>query len=530
VSHSSKSSWISIWRIESATVAPPEYCICGTDELPAKHLLQCLFGYAVGFIGGEIVLPSFISTFPLDHLPPSQLASARLLAVTAWIVGALAGVPLGKPVCSGLGRRLCLQFAAVLYIIGAALEVFSCGKLWLFDVGRFVNGTGVGVGTLVSPIYISEISPASKRGVLMSGYQVGVQAGALAGFWVAYIFDAAVVDDAALQWQLPASLQLVAGAALLAGSLLIPESPRYLAEQGQYGHMKESLSWLRRMDVMDPKLACEPADIEMAADLSEKLKHHSLWNELCKRDVRRRLFVGIGLMVAQNMAGLNAINYYALVVFMSAGFTSTSTSLLLGGIFGIIKLVASLAFMLKFTSVKGNRFWLMLGSGVCALSMLVLAYCVRHDSLTMESRVSVTGLVSVLMVYTFTFFFTVSLGPISWNVCAEIFPLHINSTCCAITTCTQWAFQIVIAAMVPPLMATVGWVTYLMFGGFCFATLLWVHFCVPETRGLGVGKPMDELFGAEDVAADEEVLVEVSETTALLVHDRRRRSSLSAFV
>lgn len=440
------------------------------------------------------------------------------------------GVPLGKPVCSGLGRRLCLQFAAALYIVGATLQVFSRGKLWLFDVGRFVNGTGVGVGTLVSPIYISEISPASKRGMLMSGYQVGVQVGALAGFWIAYVFKTTVADDAALQWQLPAGLQLVAGVTLLAGSLLIPESPRYLAEQGHHSHMEESLSWLRRMDVSDPKLALEAADIETAADVSERLKQHSFWNELRKKDIRRRLYVGIGLMISQNMVGLNAINYYAPVIFMSAGFTSTSTSLLLGGIFGIIKLVASLTFMLKLTSVKGNRFWLMLGSTVCGLSMLVLAYCVRSDSLTRDSAVSITGLVSVLMVYTFTFFFTVSLGPISWNVCAEIFPLHINSTCCAVTTCTQWLFQIVIAASVPPLMASTGWVTYLIFGGFCFATLVWVIFCVPETRGLGVGKPMDELFGAEKVADDEEVIEEVSETTALLVHDRRRRSSLAAFV
>lgn len=133
------------------------------------------------------------------------------------------------------------------------------------------------------------------------------------------------------------------------------------------------------------------------------------------------------------------------------------------------------------------------------------------------------------MVYIFTFAFGVSLGPISWNVCAEIFPLHINSSCCAITTCTQWAFQIVIAAITPPLLSSIGWVTYVIYGGFCVAALLWTAFFVPETRGLGVGKPMDELFGADVLASDEEAIIEVSETTALLVHDRRRRSSLMAY-
>lgn len=188
--------------------------------------------------------------------------------------------------------------------------------------------------------------------------------------------------------------------------------------------------------------------------------------------------------------------------------------------------------MFKFVYVKGNRYWLMLGSSICAVSMFILAYCV-HATTTSDQRssssISVIGLLSIAMVYIFTFAFGVSLGPISWNVCAEIFPLHINSSCCAITTCTQWAFQIVIAAITPPLLATIGWATYVVFGAFCVASLLWVTFFVPETRGLGVGKPMDDLFGADEVADDEEAIVEVSETTALLVHDRRRRSSLMAY-
>ena len=115
------------------------------------------------------------------------------------------------------------------------------------------------------------------------------------------------------------------------------------------------------------------------------------------------------------------------------------------------------------------------------------------------------------------------------DVCAEIFPLHINSLCCTITTCTQWLFQILIAAITPPLLASIGWATYVIYGGCCLISFIWIVMVVPETRGLGVGKPMDELFGADMDATDEEAIVEVSETTALLVHDRRRRSSLAAY-
>lgn len=495
-------------------------------------LTAALFGYSVGFIGGEIVLPSFLTHFHLNDLSADELASARSWSVTTWIVGALVGVPMAMPVCSRLGRRSCLQLSAVLYVVGAIVQVWSSGNLAAFEIGRLINGMGVGAGTLVCPLYISDISPASERAMLMAGYQVFIQSGALIGFWIAFVSEAVLSDRSPLQWQIPVAVQLVAGVMLLLCCLVIPESPRFLAEQGRDQAMEDSLAWLRRLAASDPQLVAERVEIEAAADLSKRLKQHSLIKEFGKRDIRYRLMVGVGLMVAQNMVGLNALNYYAPVIFMSAGFTSVSSSLFLTGVFGLVKLVTALVFMFKLVYIKGNRFWLMLGSGVCGVSMLVLAYCVRASppaELTYEASITATGIVSVLMVCLFAFFFGVSLGPLSWSVCSEIFPLHINSTCCAITTCTQWAFQIVVAAMTPPLLETVGWVTYVIYGGFCILTLLWVILFVPETKGVGVGRPMDELFGAEIPAVDGEAVVEVSETTALLVENRRRRSSLTAY-
>jgi sugar porter (SP) family MFS transporter len=387
--------------------------------------------------------------------------------------------------------------------------------------------------------------------MLMSGYQVAVQTGALIGFWGAFVSQATLADTSALQWQLPVGAQFFAGLILLTGTLVVPESPRYLAERGHHHAVAEALSWLRRLPQSDPRLLAEREEIDAAAALSEKLKRYSFTGELRKKDVRRRLGVGVGLMVAQNMVGLNALNYYAPVIFMSAGFTSVSSSLFLTGLFGVVKLVSATAFMFVFVRVRGNRFWLRLGSAVCAVAMLVLAYNVRllpsgHDAArdTLPTRGS--GIVSVAMVYLFAFAFGVSLGPISWNVCSEIFPLHINATCCAITTCTQWVFQIVIAAITPPLLAGVGWATYLIYAAFCILSFVWVHLCVPETRGVGVGRPMDDVFGAGRADGDhggggdgrqqdeeeevEEAFLDVSETTALLLaYDRRRRSSLAAY-
>ena len=364
----------------------------------------------------------------------------------------------------------------------------------------------------------------------MSGYQTFLQTSALIGFWGAFASNAAFASSSPLQWQIPVAVQLLPGIFLLICTLFIPESPTSLIEHGQIEAAEKALAWLRALPHEDRELSRELSELEETA-LSNKASHvndQSFVREAIKPDVRRRLLVGIGLMIAQNMVGLNALNYYAPVIFMSAGFTSVSASLFLTGVFGLVKLVSAIAFMFVFVRLRGNRFWLKLGSAVCGVAMLVLAYFVRAmppPDQTHDARLTIGGVVSVLMVYIFAFFFGVSLGPISWNVCSEIFPSHINAKCCAITTCTQWLFQIVIAAVTPHLLASVGWATYLVYAIFCAMSYAWVSACVPETRGVPLGRPMDALFDEDlkDAVTIEEV-EEITETTALLRHARRRSS------
>lgn len=115
-------------------------------------LTSAFFGYSVGFIGGILVLPSFLHYFGLDVLSRADAAAATSGTVLAWLLGALIGVPMGMPVCSRWGKRACLALAAAVYCLGVGLQLLDVRSLVLFDAGRFVNGIGVGVGTLVSPM------------------------------------------------------------------------------------------------------------------------------------------------------------------------------------------------------------------------------------------------------------------------------------------------------------------------------------------------------------------------------------------
>jgi hypothetical protein len=214
--------------------------------------------------------------------------------------------------------------------------------------------------------------------MLMSGYQTALQIGALIGFWGAYVSHAAFPSTSVFQWELPVGIQLVPGIMLLFGTILIPETPRFLAERGRYDESETALAWLRSLPSGDFDLTAEMVEIKEAARVSNFLmsSQQSFLKEITSKPVRRRLHIGIGLMIAQNMVGLNALNYYAPMIFISAGFTSVSSSLFLTGIFGVVKVASSISFMFLFVRVRGNRFWLKLGSAVCGISMLILGKCV----------------------------------------------------------------------------------------------------------------------------------------------------------
>ncbi|RMD40018.1 hypothetical protein DV735_g5097, partial [Chaetothyriales sp. CBS 134920] len=463
-----------------------------------------LFGYCIGFVGGILVLPSFLHHFKLDRLPPREIATCQSQVVTSWLVGCMIGVPISVPVCARLGRKPCITFAAGIYVVGAVLQLLNIDGLVVFELGRLLNGVGVGAGTLVSPVYVSEISPPAQRGALVSSYQVAIQVFALIGFWGAYASHQTFDIASDLQWQVPVMIQLIPGLLLLLGSrLILPESPRWLAAQTRLDEVRAVLSWLRMRDPTSPEVEQEAVEMENVARLGLQLQPQvALWRRFYA--IRKRLAVGMGIMVAQNALGLNAINYYAPIIFMSAGFKSVSSSLLLTGIFGLVKLVSALSFTFVFVRLRGNRFWLLLGSATCAIAMFVLALCIeRIDQAGADSPPRGFGITAVVMVYVFALAFGVSLGPISWNICAEIFPSCINTQACAITTVVQWVGQIVIAAVTPLLIASIGWGTYVVFGVLSTIVFLWCALSVPETRGVAMGAAMDAVFGDEGEAVEE---------------------------
>lgn len=144
----------------------------------------------------------------------------------------------------------------------------------------------------------------------MSGYQTILQLSALAGFWGAYLSNSFFDDKDNLQWQIPVAVQLIPGILLLLGTLSIPETPRFLASKGKWTECEDALVWLRNCTIGSATIEEEMSELREASSetllTGQKVK---FWQEALRKGVRARLGVGVGLMIAQNMVGLNALNY-----------------------------------------------------------------------------------------------------------------------------------------------------------------------------------------------------------------------------
>lgn len=146
----------------------------------------------------------------------------------------------------------------------------------------------------------------------MSGYQTVLQFAALIGFWGAFASHQIFPETSDTQWKIPVEIQLVPGALLLLGTLLIPEAPRFWGEKGQWEKVEETLSWLRGLPKEDGRVEEEVNVIKASIDAMARAKYihgGGFFKQLMQKDVRKRLSVGVGLMIAQNMVGLNALNY-----------------------------------------------------------------------------------------------------------------------------------------------------------------------------------------------------------------------------
>ncbi|KAJ0414078.1 general substrate transporter [Aspergillus carlsbadensis] len=506
--------------------------LCGVASF--STLGGLLFGYDQGVVSGVITMESFAARFPRifsDSGFKGWFVSTLLLA--AWL-----GSLVNGPVADRLGRKLSINLAVVIFVIGSVFQCVAANLPMIF-AGRAVAGFAVGMLTMVVPLYISEVSIPEIRGGLVVVQQLSVTLGILISYWIDYgsnyiggsrcapgvpyadgiSFDpyndvppGGCTGQSNISWRLPLGLQIAPAVVLGVGMLFFPDSPRWLLMKERDDEALSALSRLRRQDRHSPVLQNEYLEIRASIMLENtfarehfpnlsgvKLHAAQYLSFLTTWSRFRRLAIGCCVMFFQQFMGCNAIIYYAPTIFGQLGLDGNTTSLLATGVYGIVNCLSTLP-ALFFIDKVGRRVLLMAGAtGTCISLVIVGGIVGAYGSSLVDNKSA--GWAGIAFIYIYDINFSYSFAPIGWVLPSEIFNLSIRSKAISITTSATWMCNFIIGLVTPDMLESITWGTYIFFAAFCLLALAFTFFFIPETRGKTL-EDMDLIFG--DTAAHEE--------------------------
>ena len=361
------------------------------------------------------------------------------------------------------------------------------------------------MASVAVPLYISENAPRAIRGALTGLYQLSIVLGIMASFWIDYASLLHISGNAT--WIVPISLQALPAVLLFFGMLLCNETPRHLAKQDDWDNAKATLAKVRALPESHPYVETEfgviCAQLERERILSGGANFKSLQREMWTiPGNRRRVLISICLMIAQQMTGVNALNYYAPKIFQDLGLSDLNVGLFATGIYGVVKLVGCSCFLLFAADSLGRRrslLWTAIGQ---AAVMFYIGIYVRVHPPVKGEPMSAAGYFALVCVYLFAIIYQFGWGPVPWIYISEIPTVRLRSVNVATGACTQWLFNFIVARTTPSMLATLGpdgYGTFLVFGSFSVLMFLFTWFFVPETKGMFL-EEMDDLFGVLELA------------------------------
>jgi len=418
----------------------------------------------------------------------------------------------------------------VVFCIGSALQT-GARSLTQITGGRAIGGLGVGALSMLSPLYMAEISPPEMRGSLLALEQFSIVLGCVVGFWTGFLTRNVA---GSLSWRIPLGLQLLPGILLGLGTFALPASPRLLVLQGRREEALVSLAKLRLRSVSeartDPLIQIELLEMEAEAIMLERaspvggskpLRREALaWARLFDYRYIDRTLVGVTVMFFQQWSGINALIYYGPLLMRSLGLNGNTVNLLVAGGVNIVQFLAVFPAIL-YIDRWGRKPLLRGGSAVMTTAHLLIALLIFEFGSEWD-RHPITAWVAVSCVYVFTVAYGVSFGPIGWVLPNEVFPLSMRGKGAALSTASNWTNNFLIGLITPPLMENSPAMTFGIFGCACFSAYLWATYVVPETANVSL-EMIDEVFRSP--ASREDILVKRQVERDLGLHDLMRRLS-----
>jgi len=424
-----------------------------------------LFGFDTAVISGTVSLVTH--DFNLNAVSEGWFVSCALL-------GCIIGVSFSGKLSDKYGRKVVLILSAVLFV-SSAIGCMLSGSFTALIIFRLIGGLGIGVASMVSPLYISEFAPCRLRGMMVSLYQLALTVGiVLAYFSNAYLANhtSNSFSNEGLQkifseevWRAMLGLGALPAGIFLICLFLVPESPRWLLLKGKE---QKASDILIRIDGSDS------AQKEINAFKAQDDKNETSLRELFTPVYRRALWIGLLLPFLSQVSGINAVIYYGPRILEQAGFTLNNA---LGGqvTIGLVNVVFT--FVAIFTIDKwGRRPLLFAGIGGAVISLLIIG--------TLFALGVTSGPWILISILAFIACFAFSFGPVTWVVVGEVFPNAIRGKAMALATLSLWIGNFLVGQLTPVMLKDLGssWTFWLF--ALCCSPALWLTWkLIPETKG-----------------------------------------------
>jgi len=485
----------------------------------AAALGGLLFGYDVGVISGA--RGQVARQLGLSCAQQEALVAAMPLGAVLATVGP------AHTAMDRWGRRAAIQASGFLFLVGSLLLATS-SSLALLLAGRLVVGAAVSLSAMAECTYIAEIVGPEIRGRMVTLNELGITLGFLLAYIVDFIF--VTVDQG---WSFIAVIQLVA-------FLFLPETPQFLVMKGREEEAERVLSRFHNRERSGLSLGREVAQMTEAAREEGQASCSNLFGS--ELNMRKRMVVGLGLVVAQQLTGQANILTYAGDIFKSVGYCGDLLAALATVLVGCVKVVSTLVSLATVDRV-GRRLLLVCGTAVmllCLVCLVSLSLVIQHSlsppgcapspTLLYNSSAAVPGpgsgsasaelcqvdeaslslrplaLAGVLL---FVAAYSLSFGPVTWILLTELFPAPLKSRAMCLAQASNWAVNVLVSVTFLDLVSWLG--LPMVLSSYALATLLTLGFvvkCVPETKNKTLHQLDRELAdkGALGRSADESLV------------------------
>jgi SP family xylose:H+ symportor-like MFS transporter len=438
----------------------------GKGLLISAILLIILTVWVIGYLKANIL--------QTQEALKSYVDSVKGFTISSALIGCIMGGAMAGFVSKSLGRRKGLIISAIAFSLSAIgawnpekLNFFGTLPVFSFVIYRVIGGIGVGLASMLSPMYIAEIAPANVRGKLVSWNQFAIIFGMLVIYFVNLFIARRGSEDWLVTegWRWMFFSGLIPSGLFLILLMFVPETPRYLVMKG-----KEE----KALKVLE-KISGEKEAPTILKEIKDTLQENSIpWLSYGFLVI----FIGILLSVFQQFVGINVVLYYAGNIFRNMG-ASNDSSMIQTIIVGIVNLVFTV--LAIFTVDRFGRKPLMIIGGVgMAISMVALGFSFYFGKI---------GIVALIFMLTYTASFAMSWGPVTWVLLAEIFPNSVRSAM-SIAVASQWIANLIVSWTFPMLNDNLALTAsfnhgfaYWIYGIMGVLSAVFVWKMVPETKG-----------------------------------------------